>query len=335
MYIYAGIDEAGYGPMFGPLLVSRAVMGVSGFTPKPDESSTPDLWQPLAKAVCRNLLNRKGRIAVNDSKKLHSRASGVRHLELAVLSFAALGGKRPQTVDQWLDCLGENCHHHLDALPWYEPTAEHPWSSLPCANTQGEAAVARSMLATTAAKEGIKMIDFGAKVVLEDRFNQMVAATRSKAATSFTFVAAHLQSIWNGFGTQQPMVIVDRQSGRMRYRELLAQTFPNVQLRVLQESPASSAYQLTHASKDQPRRIMTVRFEVDGDGKHLPVALASMISKYSRELLMMRFKTWFSRRAPQIKPTAGYGLDAKRFWKELQPILPQLSIQPEQVRRSC
>ena len=78
---------------------------------------------------------------------------------------------------------------------------------------------------------------------------------------------------------------------------------------------------------------MNIQFQVDGDGTHMPVALASMISKYTRELLMARFKAWFADRAPQIKPTAGYGQDAKRFWLELQPILPKLSIQPQQLRR--
>ena len=78
---------------------------------------------------------------------------------------------------------------------------------------------------------------------------------------------------------------------------------------------------------------MIVRFEVNGDGNHMPVALASMVSKYTRELLMARFQAWFARRAPRVKPTAGYGSDAKRFWQDIEPILPQLSIQPHDLRR--
>ena len=81
-------------------------------------------------------------------------------------------------------------------------------------------------------KAGVKLLDLGAAVVLEDRFNRMAAATRSKAATCFTFVAAHLRSIWDQFGKNKPMVVVDRQSGRVHYRELLTQTIPEAQIRV-------------------------------------------------------------------------------------------------------
>ena len=68
---------------------------------------------------------------------------------------------------------------------------------------------------------------------------------------------------------------------------------------------------------------------------HMPVSLASMISKYSRELMMARFQSWFTRHAPHIKPTAGYASDAKRFWQEIQPMLEQLGIHPEQLRRQA
>ncbi len=337
MYIYAGIDEAGYGPMFGPLLVSRMVMGIPGLEPGDDNTQPPRMWQRLSAAVCKSLSSRKrGRIPVNDSKKLYTPASGLRHLELSVLTFAGAAGHRPATVDQWLDCLGEDCHHDLNALPWYEPTDDHPWASLPCTVTAGEVAIARSMLTKTADRIGVQMLDLSGSVVFEDRFNEMVSATRSKSAASFTFVAGHLRSIWDRFGHHHPTVAVDRQSGRTRYRELLAMTFPNTQLRVFDESPTASRYHIQALSNDhEPARSMYVRFEVEADSRHMPVALASMISKYTRELMMIRFKTWFAQHAPQIKPTAGYGSDAKRFWQQLQPILPELSIAPEKIKRRC
>ena len=76
MYVYAGIDEAGYGPMFGPLLVSRAVLGIPQLQPNDDGTNPPQMWQRLSKAVCRKGNDRRGRIAVNDSKKLHTPSAG-------------------------------------------------------------------------------------------------------------------------------------------------------------------------------------------------------------------------------------------------------------------
>ena len=78
---------------------------------------------------------------------------------------------------------------------------------------------------------------------------------------------------------------------------------------------------------------MTVSFLVDAETQHMPVALASMIAKYTRELLMARFQDWFTQRAPQVKPTAGYALDAQRFWREVEPLLPALAVDPALLRR--
>ena len=78
---------------------------------------------------------------------------------------------------------------------------------------------------------------------------------------------------------------------------------------------------------------MTVKFEVESEARHMPTALASMICKYTRETLMARFQHWFAQRDPRIKPTAGYALDAKRFWKEIEPRLKEWGIREEEILR--
>jgi hypothetical protein len=160
----------------------------------------------------------------------------------------------------------------------------------------------------------------------------MVAATRSKAATSFTFVARHLVKIWEQFGEHEPLVVVDRQGGRTRYRKPLAQAFPEAEICVLDETPICSLYRLTSVEAGV-RRAMIVRFAVSAEKDHLPVALASMLAKYTRELLMARLNAYFARLIPSLKPTAGYALDGKRFWKDLKPHLPGLAVPVENLRR--
>lgn len=327
MYIYAGIDEAGYGPLLGPLVVARSVMAIPQLPGGP-ATPVPQLWQRLGKAVCRRISGAKGRIVVNDSKKLKTKAAGIAHLERGVLSFAALAGHHPASVGRWLDILGESCHRDLSHMPWYAPADDLPWQVLPASITPGQVAVARSMLAATTKRIGVEMIDLGAAVVFEDRFNRMVAHTRSKASASFTFVAAHLQSVWQRFGEHDPFIAVDRQSGRTHYREPLAQVFPEAHLTVMEESDAQSSYRFEAAD-----RAMTVIFRTQAEEAHMPVALASMTAKYTRELMMQRFNAWFGDRAPDIKPTAGYATDGRRFLDEIEPHLADLRISREQLAR--
>jgi hypothetical protein len=330
MFVYAGIDEAGYGPLLGPMVIGRSVFALPEEPCHEDGATPPALWKLLSRAVCRDLTRRKGRIAVNDSKKLHSPAAGIGHLERGVLAFAALTGRKPACVGTWLDLLGETTHRQLQALPWYDAADDCPWDALPCTLDEGEMAVTANMLADAARRAQVTVPDVGGAVVFEDRFNRMAAATRSKAATSFTFVNAHLRHIWLCFSEHAPLVVVDRQSGRMHYREPLAMAFPEAHIAVLEENNQSSAYRLSAGS-----RRMTVRFEVEADGGHMPVALASMIAKYTRELLMARFQRWFASRCPDIRPTAGYAQDGRRFLDEITPRLPGLSLRPEQLARIC
>ena len=82
---------------------------------------------------------------------------------------------------------------------------------------------------------------------------------------------------------------------------------------------------------DRPIKIVVTP---KADVEHFTVALASMISKYVRELLMGEFNRFWQTHVPGLEPTAGYPGDSRRFFKAIRPALLKLGIAKRAVWRS-
>ena len=122
---------------------------------------------------------------------------------------------------------------------------------------------------------------------------------------------------------------VDRQGGRTRYRQPLMSAFPTHHLRIVEEGAARSAYELT--DKDACHRL---DFVTDGERRHMPIALASIYSKYVRELFMRAFNDYWGRQVGGLKPTAGYYTDARRFLRDIDRAVDTLRIDKSLLIRS-
>ena len=99
-------------------------------------------------------------------------------------------------------------------------------------------------------------------------------------------------------------------------------------LSILRETEQMSSYEI----KETHRKIR-LHFVVKADARCMPVSLASMVSKYVRELLMMRLNEYFIRLCPTLKPTAGYWQDGQRFVKDLEQQIPEQMPDKERLIR--
>jgi ribonuclease HII len=137
-----------------------------------------------------------------------------------------------------------------------------------------------------------------------------------------------MQSLLDGFSDDLIQIQVDRQGGRAHYRENLLRSFPGMDLRIVQEGDRTSVYELRTGG-----RMVRLSFEVEADDLYLPVALASMVSKYVRELLMECMNEYFVGMNASLKPTAGYWKDGQRFVADLRKHLPEMEIDGHRLIR--
>jgi hypothetical protein len=211
--------------------------------------------------------------------------------------------------------------------PWYADPLGGP--NLPANADADDLVACTRRLSRTASRTGVLLDDLSAAVVFEDRFNRMVEASGSKAACVWEFVAGHLRAIWEKYADRTPFVTVDRLGGRKDYRGLLATSLPWADVVPTEITGGLSAYRLSDGDHQ-----MHVLFRVRCEESHLPVALASMLAKYIRELFMLRFQAFWQDLAPATKPTCGYLPDGNRFILEIESLIDRLGIKRETLVRS-
>lgn len=342
--VIAGIDEAGYGPTLGPLCVAATVLRLEDWD---HGDAAPDFWSVLSAGVCRKPADKRARIAVDDSKKLKGpNDRTTRHpladLERGVLTFlshrqetAAMANAIPASDTELFERVYAVCEPH----PWYagEPAA------IPLGGSFEQLGIAANMLGRCLAGAGVSVLDLRCRAIGEAGFNRIIERTGTKSAATGAGVTRHLRTIWNRHALLADTceggvrLVCDAQGGRTDYFEYLRVALPGARVSVLEQSAVRSRY-LVEGDAACPisdlsgqdgvvqgeaavdgARAMTITFMPEADSAHFTVALASMLAKLVRELMMQRFNRYWSARIPELKPTAGYALDARRWLSDVGP----------------
>ncbi|MEM7228540.1 MAG: hypothetical protein AAF432_06965 [Planctomycetota bacterium] len=321
MLIYAGIDEAGYGPMLGPLCVAATAFMIHDHD---DSAPPPDLWERLHTAVGREKRDAKRRIAIDDSKKLKGAKTGkahpLLHLERGVLAFGGEVFDLPAHDDAYFTALGAT----VEDETWMDSQTE-----LPVAQTADEIRLLGGRLRRCLESAGVEIGLMQCETICPADFNAGVEKFGSKAVVNLSAALRLAEAVRKKWPEADPTIVVDRQSGRMRYYDEMRMGWPEATIKVVSESPEESRYRLEVGTQ-----TLDIRYLKEAENHHLPVALASMVAKYTRELAMVRLNRFFQGHLPELKPTAGYVTDARRYLQEIDPVLRSFGIERQRLARS-
>ncbi len=341
-----GTDEAGYGPNLGPLVISVSAWKI----PRP--LSGPQLYEMLYPVILpaskkRELAKYPASFLLDDSKKLYAgrhNSEGLKHLEYALLScLFCLNkiGTAADTTDVYNALCDKNscfempnrsnsrADNHLQGSLFdtvNETSANQNTTDFPIpdweipgaqpvpidAQSERLKAIIESF-AEIQKSTGIQLTDLRSDAVFPARFNALceywgnkstlLSKTTLKLLESVLFNCNDITEIW-----------CDKHGGRDRYADLLSHQF-QTEISVIEESRSISSYSFNWRGFDRQ-----IHFQAKGDCAPAG-ALASIACKYLRELFINQLNDYWTKLIPDLLPTAGYPVDAKRFLEDIRPKL--------------
>lgn len=308
-----GIDEAGYGPNLGPFVMSSVACRV------PDDCAGANLWHLLRTSVRQGHDEDDGRILVDDSKVVYSSTTGLLGLETGVLSTLPppCSDPTPLCLDGLVQWLSPDLDGELTSEIWYRGTSVVP--TLACAEQLRTQATRFAEACAGACVEGWVVRSV---IVCPPRFNALLESSGSKGGI-LAHACNHLLRVQRDLlpGADVLLFFVDKHGGRNTYAAQVQHALPDGIVFAREERAARSSYRVFGLERD-----VNLTFQPRADAEHFCVALASMVSKYLRELLMGEFNRFWQEQVPDLKPTAGYPGDAARFLNAIRAAAEKLGL---------
>jgi len=290
-----GVDENGYGPLLGPLLVTAARARTDRHRP------APDLWEAL------EIGRRPGPGPfICDSKLVFgagtSRAERGEEMVLALL--LARTGELADSADRFLELVLANAELDLEfpcRAGGLRPVCWEENFKLELAGDRRRRIeqLARRFEASGRAA-GLELEIPRAALFCPRLFNERCGPA-AKSNKSELVIRTGLSLSGRGRETELAAVL-GKVGGRHYYARHLSENFPGCRVETLQEEPGISAYQLRDGE-----RLHRFTYLADGESRDFLVAAASLFGKYSREIFWKKTVRFFAARASEpLPPASGY-----------------------------
>jgi hypothetical protein len=279
----------------------------------------PDLWNDLPRTVAR-AGGDPAALWIDDSKRIYRAGQGLDRLETASLAaVVACGNKLPGCYAGLLDAVGAGTTDDVELTPWL---GDAPAPELPRPGSRE--LTERTLALEPLAGASWRIVSVRSVVVGPARFNDGLSASGSKAKVHFAAFARLLKEIWELSADGTPASIrADKHGGRHFYLQPLYDAFPDSWIDRGAEGPEHSRYTVREGS-----RRMTLTLQPRADSDDGLVALASIVSKWIREVWMGVFNDHWTARIPGLRPSAGYPGDSARFREAIEPDCRAQALEP-------
>jgi hypothetical protein len=311
-----GVDEAGYGPNLGPLVMTAVACRA------PDALADADLWHALRPAVRRAADADDGRLLIDDSKAVYSATRGLMALEHGVLAALRPGAA---SVGAFLTdlCAGEALTD-LAAETWYAGAGPLPLHASP-----DELASVGGRFHSACVEAGVGGWMVRSALVCTPRFNDLLDAHSSKGAVLGHALCELLRACHRLLPAGEALFFfIDKHGGRNAYSAMIQHALSDGFVVAGREGMAESVYHVYGLGRD-----VRLTFQPRADSTHFCVALASMTSKYLRERLMEEFNAFWQRHVPGLRATAGYPGDAGRYFDAIRAAAERLGVAADRLWR--
>ncbi len=247
-----GVDENGYGPFLGPLVVTRIDLRVTG-----------DPWTQLDLHQLRN------HTPFRDSKEIFRRSvPSYRTGERLALQLIRGIGIQPRTFHELVYALtGVPVSVLYQACP--KMAALYADFPLPVWLDHGPDPLKELL-------PGVRLLGLAVEILSEPLFNEQVQRFRSKALTDFWLFLRVLRRRPCPDEAAGCPAFLGKIGGTRRYGAWFQRLQEPVE--IVQEQRHHAVYRW---------RNWSLHFLQDADGRWLPVAMASVVGKYLRELFML------------------------------------------------